>query len=285
MRKPALHLRWDETAPGRDFHAALVHFTSGGGVDHTHDFWEMMYVVSGDGLHVVNGAARTLGEGDLLLIRPSDIHRIAASPGASLLFINVAFRAGAWADFLPVAGLMSEAQAWTSGAQPPSARVDAGVRRDTALAAFRRALSAFQDNPSRLELCRFWTSALPLLQHADADTTADSGPDWLRRSCRAMRETQNLIDGLPRLTALSGVSPAHLSRTIKQHRGQTPTEFVNDLRLARAATLLATTPDEIIDIAGDCGFDNLSYFYRRFRKKYGHTPRDYRLRARWSVAP
>ncbi|MCW3060752.1 MAG: Transcriptional regulator, AraC family [Capsulimonas sp.] len=280
-----LRLRWEEIAPGRDFHAALVRFTNGsGGMEHAHDFWEMMSVVSGHGVHTVNGAAETLHEGDLRLIRPQDRHRIGAPPGGILLFVNVAFRAEAWADFLPAAGLIDDASAWESTAQPPGVYLKDG-RREIAAEAFQRMLRAFQAQPTRLELCRFWSIVLPLFQSQDSATNSKSGPDWLSRACRAMHDPQNLVEGLPRLIALSGVSPAHLSRTLQQHHGLTPTEFVNDLRLTRAASLLATTTDEIIVIAGDCGFDNLSYFYRRFRQKYGCTPRDYQLHAQRSVAP
>ena len=49
--------------------------------------------------------------------------------------------------------------------------------------------------------------------------------------------------------------PAHLAQTLKAATGQTPTEFVNTLRLERAALLLSTTTTEILQIADECGFE------------------------------
>ena len=61
--------------------------------------------------------------------------------------------------------------------------------------------------------------------------------------------------------------------------------FTNVLLHTVAALLLATTPAEIIDIASDCGYDNLSYFYRRFRRQYGKSPRAWRMEAQFVAMP
>jgi AraC-like DNA-binding protein len=41
----------------------------------------------------------------------------------------------------------------------------------------------------------------------------------------------------------------------------------------------------ISGVALDCGFENLSSFYRLFRRQYGLTPRAYRTNAYRSIAP
>jgi AraC family cel operon transcriptional repressor len=155
---------------------------------------------------------------------------------------------------------------------------------------FHRALRAYHEAPSpavaRMELCNFWANTLPyLLREEETPFVSDAMPTWLSEACAKMQTESNLRAGLPRFIEVSHVSSAHLSRTLKAHCGQTPTEFINEMRLKRAATLLATTPNEIIQIAYDCGFENLSYFYRRFRSKFGKPPHAYRQAARHSIAP
>jgi AraC family transcriptional regulator, dual regulator of chb operon len=61
------------------------------------------------------------------------------------------------------------------------------------------------------------------------------------------------------------ISAAHVSRTFKSLVGQTPTGHINQRRLDQASMLLNKTKAEIVDIALDCGFENLSCFYRRFK--------------------
>ena len=57
-------------------------------------------------------------------------------------------------------------------------------------------------------------------------------------------------------------------------------KYLNNYRLEVAAELLTTTSDDIINIAINTGFDNLSYFNRCFKKKHGITPGKYRKDAR-----
>jgi AraC-like DNA-binding protein len=94
-----------------------------------------------------------------------------------------------------------------------------------------------------------------------------------------MARERNLALGVPRLTELACVSPAHLSRTFRAYFGTTPTEWVNARRLERAADLLRTTQDPIAAIALRCGFENLPYFYRRFTAHYKTTPLAHRQEA------
>ena len=46
--------------------------------------------------------------------------------------------------------------------------------------------------------------------------------------------------------------------------------------LNAAAEALHTTDETVLTIASRCGFENLSYFNRAFKKHFGMTPREYR---------
>jgi AraC-like DNA-binding protein/mannose-6-phosphate isomerase-like protein (cupin superfamily) len=273
-----------EIAPGRDFHAALVSLRGGRDSDqvlHRHDFWEIMYLLEGECRHWINGHPSTLTSGHMLLIRPDDCHRVRAAPGEKLNFINVAVSAPAWRDFCGAAELKAALQDWMASPDPPTTAVSAR-RREIYAVIFRDVLQAYLEHPTRLDLFRFLGASLPLLMTQSGNEPSESAPPaWLSRARNAMLEGENLRLGVPCLVALSGVTPAHLARSFQSHYGQTPTAFVNELRLKRATFLLRTTTREIIDVAQECGFNNLSYFYRAFSRRYGLTPRRYRLDA-WS---
>ena len=53
-------------------------------------------------------------------------------------------------------------------------------------------------------------------------------------------------------------------------------EYLNSYRLFQASVMLLSGADSVTAVAQSCGFDNLSYFNRLFRKKYGCTPGEYR---------
>ena len=81
------------------------------------------------------------------------------------------------------------------------------------------------------------------------------------------------------LTETAGIinmNPEPFCRFFKRHTGRTFTQYINDLRLSAAARALSETDTPIIDIAYDSGYENLSYFNRRFKRRFNTTPNKYR---------
>jgi AraC-like DNA-binding protein len=79
-----------------------------------------------------------------------------------------------------------------------------------------------------------------------------------------------------------GVTPRYV-RLVLEETGRSFSEHLLDRRLERAAVLLrdATRANgRIADVAFACGFADLSYFNRVFRRRYGATPSDVREAAR-----
>jgi AraC family cel operon transcriptional repressor len=63
---------------------------------------------------------------------------------------------------------------------------------------------------------------------------------------------------------------------MKQHSGQTPVQYINDLRMKHAARSLTGSSDPLSEIATEIGLPNLSHFHKLFRAKYGVTPAQFR---------
>ena len=78
------------------------------------------------------------------------------------------------------------------------------------------------------------------------------------------------------ISAVSGFSTSHFMRFFKSAMGTSFTSYLSSYRLSMAARLLMLTNDSILDIALSCGYENLSYFNRLFRRKFGVTPGQYR---------
>ena len=73
-----------------------------------------------------------------------------------------------------------------------------------------------------------------------------------------------------------GFSQSHFMKFFKNTIGLPFTAYLNDYRLTMASRLLLSSEDSILTIAGDTGFDNLSYFNRIFKQRFGMTPREFR---------
>ena len=73
-----------------------------------------------------------------------------------------------------------------------------------------------------------------------------------------------------------GFSDQYFCRYFKHATGMSFTEYLNDLRLRRAAKEIELTSRAISDISYDHGFENAGYFFKSFKKKFGITPMQYR---------
>lgn len=68
----------------------------------------------------------------------------------------------------------------------------------------------------------------------------------------------------------------YIGRLWKREMGISFHEYCLNLRLAKAVALLCQTDSKVLDVALECGFNNISYFNRAFMKKYGMPPTAYR---------
>ena len=72
-----------------------------------------------------------------------------------------------------------------------------------------------------------------------------------------------------------GISRVHLHRKMKELTGQTPHDFIRNIRLKQAANLLANQGMNVTEVMYACGFSNSASFSTVFKKFYGMSPRDY----------
>lgn len=100
---------------------------------------------------------------------------------------------------------------------------------------------------------------------------------------RALRRITEYINenfceniSLDTVANVTGLSRYYVSHLFKELMNTTFVNYVNELRLTRAAMLLTTTDTPVIEIAGLSGFNNISNFNRAFKMYYDTTPSKYR---------
>lgn len=76
-----------------------------------------------------------------------------------------------------------------------------------------------------------------------------------------------------------GLSSAYFSRLFHSQLGKSFTDYLCDVRIVHAKTLLIRSSKTIMDIALESGFCNGDYFSVQFRKKTGMTPTEFRKAA------
>ena len=101
-------------------------------------------------------------------------------------------------------------------------------------------------------------------------------PLWLEITYEKMKQPSYFIKGVQKMYDICPKSREHLCRSLKKYYNTSPIQLVTDLRLGLSLSMITTSNLTITDICYECGFENLSWFYKVFYKKYGLTPSQYR---------
>lgn len=128
-----------------------------------------------------------------------------------------------------------------------------------------------------------WRNLLPLLPSPE-NQPENSGKSLRIQRMRAMlgfiRENYAQPITVEDIAASANVGESECFRCFSELSKTTPSEYVAKIRLMHAAQLLMTTDDSISEICFATGFNNTSYFSKRFSREYGMTPKAYRAKNR-----
>ena len=257
-------------------HVACHRLTNGASTRlHDHDFVELFWGIEGRGRHEINGRTSPAGERELWFIRPHDLHNVYVTGKDVYCFNNLAFRRNILDDF--------------------NARCDSAILRrwasptDASPLHFHLSLplcqwlnakvrDVFRSRGSRLTLEFFLVNLIYELEKQESLPLPGNCPEWLIGVCRKIDQPENFRQGPAVMAKLSGYSPEHVARELKKYTGRTPTDIVNEARLQYAAMLLATSTENICDIAYASGFRSVSYFFCAFKRRFDISPLHYRNR-------
>lgn len=249
---------------------------------HTHDYIEILYMCSGSTTHIINetvplelktGDVLFIGKGCRHEVLPAGIDDIGVNfivmpeffhtafdmmEGRSILseFIidNLTGRYGKIpylhfhvADVLPIQNLL-ENLVWSLHGGRPGGRVD----EITMGLLFLQLLQYTERAQDAEDQSRF---ALEILRYLDANYETASVSELARRM---------------------GRPPYWISRKIKTEFGVSFKTLLQKKRFGEALSRLTETRMPVGDIAASVGYENTSYFYRKFREKYRMSPTEYR---------
>jgi AraC-like DNA-binding protein/ligand-binding sensor protein len=98
----------------------------------------------------------------------------------------------------------------------------------------------------------------------------------LRKAERFIWDNYTRKLSLKEIADASGLSAPYFSTIFKEEMRENLSNYLNRLRVEKAASMLATTDMPISEIAADCGFEDQSWFSKIFKKNTGFTPGRYR---------
>lgn len=262
-------------------HTRFVHFPR-----HRHNYVEVLYMCSGSTTHILNGSQKlVLQQGDLLFLNQAVYHEILPAGeedvGVNFIilpqFFDRSFRmleqenvlrdflvstlagesafAGwlhiAAGNILPVENLL-ENMIWTLLEK----KAGVNLMNQTTMGLLLQNLTLFAENINR--------------------TLPDSRDENAVFSALQYIETSYRSGTLEEIATRLQMPPYTLSRLLTRHTGANFKQLLQQRKLQQAVYLLTNTRMSADAIIESVGYENSSYFYRKFKEKYGCSPAQYR---------
>lgn len=248
---------------------------------HAHDFFVLLYVAEGAGSVLLNGKERPL--------RAGEVH--AVSPGQVVEFGEVSWLTGAsaWSvgftpDAVPALASVSPL-AWTHHPllalfTPGAGYARVGEPDRESWPLWLQRLARELADPDRLGAADAVAATLTWLLVAAARLapTAPRPPDPLvERVFEQIEATFRDRVSATDVARAVGYTPGHLTTVLRRRTGRTLLEWLTERRMTEVRRLLRDTDLPLDVVAARTGMRDATYLVRRFRNRYGITPRRWRL--------
>lgn len=253
---------------------------------HIHEAIEFIYTVSGEFDFFVNDTHYDVKAGEMLLFRSNAIHRIYTKTSENnsyyvlkikpSLIYELAEKDNA-ASYILRLSLEGGKVFWSSseleGSEIKNAferliseHEEGGACRDIGvkLSAFSVVLETLRDimksETGSVSSGMLHGSASPQIYKAIRYISRRYGEDIDAEQC----------------AKYVNMSYSYFSRSFKRVTGRSFKDYLNSVRLSQAERLLASSDKSVMEIALECGYNNVSYFIMIFKKQKGVTPLEYR---------
>lgn len=249
-------------------------------VEQSHPFLELFFVLSGSGTFEIDNVDHRCQRNDIVVVPPRRRHVIRDDPALPLSLYAVCVTASV---------VRHEPELFDN---LPLGRVRVGKSLAGEIrASFRRML--FEQTRQRSFGPTLMVGlTLQLLAAVARQSAADVRPPLTENEQAATRRASveryaaSLAHrfferaGLDDAAAELGMSRRRFTTLFAEVTGKSWAEFLTDLRIEYAQTLLRETTRSIVSIAFECGYEELSSFYRAFKRAAGVSPGEWRERQR-----
>lgn len=247
---------------------------------HWHAELEIVVIKKGTGLISVDFQKRTVSSGDIVFIRPGQLHSIEQNGARKMEYENIILKPE----------LLISGEADLCARQFITPLMKGELRCVTFLTPAVPGYPEISDCISRIDhLCEkrpdgyqlavkgfLFQLVFLLLSHRQKKSTS---PALQTKSLEKIKTILKYVEEhyadhitIDDMAAITFYSKSHFMKFFKAHMGTGFIEYLNDYRLTIAERLLRTSDATVLEIAEKSGFDNLSYFNRMFKRKYGQSP-------------
>ena len=133
-------------------------------------------------------------------------------------------------------------------------------------------LFALQTLSSQMEMISVFYKILSFLGEGTKTEGKGENEAFLRAVAILSEEFGNAEVGISEICARARISESTFRKLFLKRYAKPPVRFLCELRLRKAQEMLAHGEGRVEDVARACGFRDVKYFYRVFKRHFGTTP-------------
>lgn len=260
---------------------------------HRHDFIEIVFVSSGRGIHLVGGEEYTVSKGDLFIINYDIPHVFIQNnedEEGDFIVCNCIFRP----EFIDYALINStDFKDITTSLlfntffiedKPAISLKLSGISLSEIEGLYKKMYMEYSTmlkgyvNVLRSCLVELLTKIFRLIEaNQQHNQFSNSKSDIITKALHFLQENYSSSRlNIDEVAVKTFLSRSYFSKLFKEVTGRNFSEYLQNLRISEACTLLKTTDKKIIEILTDVGFKDIKHFNRLFKRITGKTPREYK---------
>jgi AraC-like DNA-binding protein/quercetin dioxygenase-like cupin family protein len=246
---------------------------------HWHEFYELCFIVRGKGTNVVNGKAILLEPGCLFLLTPADFHEIAHDPtDLPIELFNVVFSEELLSEGLRDLVYMQRDSCSIKEDESNRPEVEQEYRLIGAELEHRRTGYQVLIRGALERIVVSWIRGLERgeLSNLNGEAGATQPSAMMQKAMNYIRYHFRDPLTLEDAARHARLAPNYFSDCFRKMTGIAFQNYLQELRLSFASSLLRASSLPVTDICYASGFRTLTHFERVFKRKYGHSPRAYR---------
>ncbi len=234
---------------------------------HWHDFFEIEFIRSGNGLHLLNNKEIPMKQGYISLLTPNDFHEIKVEQPMDL--INIQFPAS-----LIEEGVLRHI---SNPANRFECLLEKGYYEELNFLAEALCVGKTKSLQFRKNIL---DSMLGIIINNSGYAGNRAGTGFSNNTVDKARLYMTMhFKNNPSLQEIAdyvGLNPCYFSRVFVKETGKSPIHYMADMKLAYAKTLITTTSLSVTEIAFACGFGSFTNFLKQFKSHFGITPKEMR---------
>ena len=239
-------------------------------IPHSHDFFELVYICSGRGMHMINDKTFLANAGDVFIIKMGDIHSFDPLTDVkdSFEWINCLFTPEFIDYNIP---LVSEKKYFgTNGFEIDflfkTMKKEYEEKRPGYLDKLKGYLLALLTELSRMD-------SIPIVHKAYKSMGKQK---IIKDAVHYLMENYKYTIRIEEVSSELKISSSYLSKLFRECLNTSFVQYLTQFRLEKSCKLLEKTDCTIHQIAFESGFNDEKLFRTYFRRQFGITPGEYR---------